>query len=189
MDAGPPDDPKIEDGRATLLCSSPGDAAAREPCADLLTPSDGDAADLLLISFTGTISDRLDTLRARGVDVDHSAAVILADQDAEAEAVDRTYAVESVETVDRLSDLGMTIRDVVAEWAYDGNPTLVCFDAVDDLIARAELEVVFEFLLVLIEGIRPWGAMAHFHFDPAAHDGETRRTLEPLFDDVVGYDA
>lgn len=181
----PPDDSRIDDGRAALLCSSPD---PRGSCLDAAVPSGAEAIDLLIVSFTGSPVDRLEAVRDRGLVVERSAVASVDDDPDEPGPVDRTYAVESVESVDRLSDLGMYIRDVVVEWAYDGNPSVVCFDAVDDLLARADLEVVFEFLLVVVEGIRPWGALAHFHFDPEAHDGATRRTLEPLFDEVVGLE-
>ena len=179
-----PEDPQIEDGRATLLCAPRGDGSAGDACFEHLTPEEGTVVDLLMVSFSGDAEDRLDALRGRGVTVDR-VAVATVDGSVSAGEVDRAYAVESIESMERLSDLGTYVRDVVADWAYDGNPSVVCFDAVDDLIVRSGLEVAFEFLLVLIEGVRPWGVDAHFHFDPAAHDGETRRTLEPLFDDVV----
>ena len=179
-----PDDPQIEDGRATLLCAPRGDGSSGDACLEHLTPDDGSVVDLLMVSFSGNAEERLGALRGRGITVDR-VAVATVDGSVAAGEVDRAYAVESIQSMDRLSDLGMYVRDVVTDWAYDGNPSVVCFDAVDDLIDRSGLEVTFEFLLVLIEGVRPWGVDAHFHFDPAAHDGETRRTLEPLFDDVV----
>lgn len=186
MEEGGPDDPWMDRGSATLLCSSASAERIDEACVDLLVPSGAEAIDLLLVSLSGSAARRLDAIRERDVVVDRSAVTVVDDSTDGPDTIDRTYSVESVETVDRLSDLGMHIRDVVADWAYDGNPTVVCFDAVDDLIVRTDLEVTFEFFLVVVEGIRPWGAIAHFHFDPAEHEGETRRTIEPLFDELIG---
>ena len=180
------DDPGSGDGRAVLVCSPAGGGGPWDACADLLSPGEDDPVDLLYVCFSGDPAARLDALRERGVSLDRTAVASIG-ADVEGADPDRTYTVGDIEAVEELSDLGMYVRDAVFDWADRDGPTAVCFDSVTEMLERADLELTFEFLLVLIEGIRPSGAVAHFHFDPEAHDGQTRRTLEHLFDETIEH--
>jgi len=191
-DRGREDDTEPADtasGRAILLCAPSESLTRHDACLDLLVPTDGDAVDVLCVSLSGDPVDHLEAIRSQGVDVARTAlASVGADRGVD-EDLDRSFSVESLETVDQLSDLGMYVREVLEDWAASDAPSVVCFDSVDDLLERADLDLVFEFLLVFVEGIRPWDPTAHFHFDPDEHDGTTRRTLAHLFDDVVDVDG
>lgn len=174
-------------GRAVLVCSAADGGAPWDACDDLLRFGDDEPVDLLYVCFSGDPAARLDALRERGVPLGRTAVASIG-ADVEDLDPDRTYTVADIEAVEELSDLGMYVRDAVFDWAADDAPTAVCFDSVTAMLERADVELTFEFLLVLIEGIRPSGAVAHFHFDPDAHDGQTRRTLEHLFDETVELD-
>lgn len=174
------------DGRAVLVCS-PGEAEASwDACVDLLAPGDAEGVDLLYVCFSGDPTARLDALRERGVPIERTAVASIG-ADVDGADPDRSYTLGDIEAVEELSDLGMYVRDVVFDWADDDAHTAVCFDSITEMLSRADLELTFEFLLVLVEGIRPSGAAAHFHFDPDAHDAQTRRTLEHLFDETISH--
>lgn len=169
---------------AYLVHSIPDTADGTRHCADLLAPRGVETVDLLHVSFAGAPTVDRDYIEDRGVEIGRSALVLVGTGTGDV-AVDRTFSVDAVETTDHLSELGMSVRGVLDEWSTDGTHSVLCFDSVTDLVARADFELTFEFLLVLVEGIRQWDVTAHFHLDPAAADEQERRTLAQLFDDVI----
>ena len=174
--------PAARNGRSTLVFApAEGDGACPAPP----IPDEGDGVNALCVSFSGEPTARLDDLARRGTPLARTGVVVVGDDDVDAREPDLTVAVERLESVDALSELGTRVRNVTREWAEDDVPTVLCFDSVDDLLAIAGVELAFEFLLVLVEGIRPAGVVSHFHFDPDAHEGTSQRTIRQLFDDEV----
>lgn len=190
MGHGDASEPEPESGAARAVLVSGTSAAEHETaCTDLLEPSGADVVDVLFVSFLGVPRDRLETLRGRPVTVDRTAMITVGESGDAGFDPDRTVSLASVAAVDHLSELGSSVRDVLHDWAEKDATSVLCFDSVTALLERADLELTFEFLLVLIEGIRPTGTISHFHIDADAHDTTTLRTLEHVFDEVLELDG
>lgn len=169
-------------GNCILICGS-GDAAG--PCPSLGLPDDAEGLDVLCVTFDGAVHDRLDAMRAWGLPIERTGVVAVGTAVDVSEPSDRAVELPVVEDVDQMSDLGTNVRDTLQSWADDDVPSAMCFDSVTALLEVVDLDLAFEFLLVLTESIRPTGVTAHFHFDPSVADDESRRTIEHLFDHVV----
>lgn len=166
------------EGRAVLVRSP-----AAGACAERLDRSAATAVDLLLVSVDGDASGRLEAIRGRGHPIDRVRVVTVGG--ATTPEADRSFAVEDVQSVEELSELGRYVRDVVVEWGGGEAATVVCFDSVTALLARVDLPLTFEFLLVLVDAIRPAGATAYFLHEPGAHDEQTLRTIQHIFDETI----
>lgn len=86
-----------------------------------------------------------------------------------------------------LGELGTTISLYLDDWST--RRTLVCFHAIDDLLAHVETETAFRFLHVLTRRLAEADALGQFSLDSASVEESTVRTLEPLFDSVDELDA
>ena len=169
-------------GRAILVCAP----ADRPPtCPAVGITDDADAVNVLCVSIDGDPESRLRAIRAWGVGLERIGLVTVGTDEVAPSNPDRTYAIDVIEDIDQLSALGTNVRDTLSEWATAGVPTVLCFDSVTSLLDRVDIELTFEFLLVLTESIRGIGAVSHFHFDPTRREGADRRTLEHVFDHVV----
>lgn len=169
-------------GSAILVCAP---ADRRPTCPAVGVPDDVDALDVLCVSIDGDPEARLGAIRDWGVELDRTGIVTVGAGAAAPEHSDRSYTMDVIEDVEQLSALGTNVRDTLRSWEDGDSPTVLCFDSVTGLLGRADMDLTFEFLLVLTEAIRGSGAVSHFHFDPTAHQGADRRTLEHVFDHVV----
>mgnify|MGYP000041102487 CR=1 FL=1 len=68
--------------------------------------------------------------------------------------------------------------------AFDGD-AVVCFDALSELVEDAGLVRTFRFVNRFAAELRETNDVAHFHFDPDAHDTRTFDALTTVFDAVV----
>lgn len=168
---------------STILVCAPAD---RQPtCPAVGVPDDVDTLNALCVSIEGDPESRLGAIRDWGVTLDRTGVVTAGSGGTVPEGPDRSYTIDVIEDVEQLSALGTNVRDTIRSWADGDSPTVLCFDSVTGLLARADMDLTFEFLLVLTEAIRGSGAVSHFHFDPTVHQGADRRTLEHVFDHVV----
>lgn len=87
-----------------------------------------------------------------------------------------------------LGTLGARVDEFLSAWADNNHQTLVCFQALDDLLERGDLTSVFDFLDRLTNRVDATDAAAHYHIDGEQWDDETLATLEPLFETVVEHD-
>lgn len=169
-------------GSAILVCA-PGDRSVTCPAVGV--PEGVDSIDVLCVSIEGAPDARFAAIKEWGVALNRTGVVGVGADGSTPVDPDRAFSMDVTEDVEQLSTLGTNVRDTLQDWADVDNPTVLCFDSVTELLARADVDLTFEFLLVLTEAIRESGAVSHFHFDPAAHDGADRRTLEHVFDHVV----
>ncbi|GAA0647082.1 DUF7504 family protein [Salarchaeum japonicum] len=82
-----------------------------------------------------------------------------------------------------LSSVRERVRDI------EGDPGVVCFDALSPLIADIGLTRTFRFVHRLMPELRERDVTAHFHFDPAANDRQTLDAITTVFDAVVRADG
>lgn len=184
----------LEEASTILLLASALDPLAEEACSNLLTLAPGRGRDrVLAISFTKTADDRLTTWEA--CDAGHVPAEVGVVGGPEVVPADTTcddHDVEiSIATVDHpgnLTQLGVAISEYLDAWD-DGDGLAVCFHSLTTLLQYADRDCVFRFLNVLTRELADADAVAHFHMDPRAHDGETLATLVSVFDAVIETDG
>lgn len=157
---------------------------------------------LLLVSLGGDPASRLDRWRRAGGLPAAAVALVTAESTrsgtASADGTAGTVGLPpgpdgtegpsiSTTTVtgpDDLTGIGIAIGSCLDAWANDTGPTHVCLDSVTTLVQYVGPRKAFQFLHVVTGRLTAAGALAHFHFDPSAHDGRTVATVESLFSDV-----
>lgn len=186
-------------GSANVLLLTPAlSAADDEACIDLLTVTDPPEEDVLSITVTQSVDDRLELWQSYVGDLPSQAGIISVDEVTRSATVSTDTAGEqplptpiSIETVTDpgdLTGLGIAISKYLSNWAGSPNRTVVCFHSLTTLLQYADLERVFRFLHLLTGRLKSADAVAHFHLDPGAHDAQTVNTLSQLFDVVVEHD-
>lgn len=189
----------VVDPPANVLLEAPSLSEA----AAAVCPSVGgtDAGGLLLVSLSGDPATRLDRWRRAGR-LPAAVALVTAEEtrsgaasaDGSAGTTGRLPGVSgpdgtaiSTTTVagpEDLTGIGIAIDSCLDAWAEDPATTHVCLDSVTTLVQYVGPRKAFQFLHVVTGRLSSAGALAHFHFDPAAHDQRTVATVESLFPDV-----
>lgn len=167
-------------------------------CVDLLEPPGADDRDLLFVTFVQSPDERLERYRSTSEaeaparvgfvdagDSTRSAAAVAGSSATPADAI----SVRTVSNAGDLTDLGIKLSTYLSEWSPDGRRIVVCVHSLSTLLQYADLQRVFRFLHVLTGRVRSADALAHYHMDPAAHDGQTRNTLSTLFDGIAEWDG
>ena len=185
-----------EDTHNVLLLAPPTDAHAEDGCVDLMTVEPPAGEDVLYVTFTESPDQRLEAWR-RGTDDERPAKLGFVNvDDSSRSAVESSPArsgtalsVRSVSNPADLTDLGIQLDAYLAEWADDGNRTVVCFHSVTTLLQYVDLQRAFRFFHVITGRVRESDARAHYHVDPSAHDVRTMNTLMTLFGAVAEWDG
>lgn len=163
-----------------------------EACSELLTVEPYSDENLLRVTFDDEAGSR-----ARGLRPDTRPANLgvlsvgdftrsTATSSGLADGPGRVQAA-TVPDADDLAAIGIHIGEFLAAWAENDHRTVVCFDSLDDLLARTDLARAFGFLYLLTKRVMAGDAVAHYHLDATAHDDRTVATLEPLFDDCIEH--
>lgn len=97
------------------------------------------------------------------------------------------YAVRTVHP-DDLTGLGIAVNESLTNVASGDRDAVVTFESVTALLQYVDTQRTFRFLHVLTSRIRAVDALGVFFIDPAAHDEQTVRTIDALFDAVVERD-
>lgn len=101
--------------------------------------------------------------------------------------------VETVDAPGNPTGLGVATIDALetlscADPQDSDGSTTACFDSITALLQYVDGETAFRFLHALGAAFDDADVAAHYHLNPGAHDEETLRTLEPLFDVVWEYE-
>lgn len=170
--------------------------AAREVCPNV--GSEGDR-NVLVVALSGDPEARLDRWRRCG-GLPKNVGVVTVDETRASAATDGGStvarapdgAVVSTTTVSGPGDLtgiGIKLGKCLSAWENGTGTTHVCFDSITTLLQYVGPRKAFRFLHVVTRRIEEVDGVAHFHFDPSAHDRQTVATIESLFSDVYAYDA
>lgn len=160
-----------------------------------------DPGGLLLVSLSGDPATRLDRWQSAGRLPAVVALVTAEEMRSGAASTEKSAgttglhpgvtgpdgAAISTTTVagpDDLTGIGIALDSWLDVWADDPATTHVCIDSVTTLVQYVGPRKAFQFLHVVTGRLASAGALAHFHFDPAAHDQRTVATVESLFSDV-----
>jgi hypothetical protein len=177
-----------DDGTVLLLAPSVG-GAERDACTGLLGHHDAANARTVHVLYMESAIERYRLVESRLPDHPVESAVVAVGAGGVVgrrgpEPPAEHYHVQRLTDPADLTGLGMTLSDVLGEWAAAGDVTL-CFDSLSILMQYADTERVFRFLHVLTNRLTELGASAHFHLDPAAHDERTVAQLAQAFDSRV----
>lgn len=184
----------LRDAANILLLASPMDTGVDEACLDLLMVDAPSQEDVLYITFTGTMNDRLSAWRNR-VDGEPPAKVGLicvgemTRSAASHSNVSRSSAgpvsITTISDPGDLTGIGITLNEYLSQWDGDGNRLVGCFDSLTSLLQYTDIDAAFRFLHVVTGRFTAAGAVGHYHLDPSAHDDQTVNSLIGLFDAVV----
>lgn len=106
------------------------------------------------------------------------------DRVADAAAPDTDVDAELVDSAGNLTDLGVTLTEVLDGQGDTDRRTALCFQSLTVLLQYSDEDVVYRFLHTLTAHLRTLGVVGHFHLHVDAHDEETIARLRPLFDRV-----
>jgi hypothetical protein len=81
-----------------------------------------------------------------------------------------------------LQDLGETISRIVEEQDTANNKLVVGFDILSEVIAKFDLQTVFQFLHVLTSRLEQVDALSYFYVNKQARSSSTINVLDQLFD-------
>lgn len=180
-----------------LLAPSLG-SRAEEGCMTLSTIVSPSDASVLVITANQTPDDRLDAWRMHADELPAELAFIDVGGTTRAAAAGTTvstggtgpeFSVETISNPGNLTRLGVTVSNVLSEWAGGERRPVVCFRPLTTILQYAEVQQVFRFLHELTRLAKGADALAHYHMDPAAHGEEERNRLKTLFDAVVEPDG
>jgi hypothetical protein len=152
--------------------------------------------NVLLVSLSGSPERRLDAWKRNG-QLPRKVAVIstvdtrtaVADGTTAMTAGDTTVATTTISEPSDLTGIGIKMNKCLSSWKDDDCPTEVCFDSVTALLQYVDIERAFRFLHVASRRVESVDALAHYHIDPGAHEGQTLATVRSLFTDVFRYDT
>jgi hypothetical protein len=184
-------DGRPEIGSNVLLKGKPLAAAGYDRCADLLAVGQSECTYVLLVSITGSPHVRAQTVGSLLNDDPEEVAVIATSPDSGTSATDFPSKVPAVSTTisnrkpSDLTGLGVSIMDHFSDWQDDDATIAVCLDSITPLLQYNGLDEVFHFLRIVTDEVESADAVAHYHFDPTAHDDQTEQRLCTLFDRIV----
>lgn len=173
---------------STAALSSDGDRL----CTELLAGKEESDRNVLWVSYAAA-SKRIDRFREHtgGPATDATAIVVegAGPSGGEGEAGGLPDGVDRISAgPNDLTQLGIAVTEQLQEWADGNRRAVVCFDSLTALLQYSDRDAAYEFLHVVTGRIRSVDAVAHFHFDPSAHDDQTFAQVATLMDAVVEVD-
>lgn len=166
-----------------------------DACADCFVGEAVGDARVLAISYTRSADEVLESWRNQSGGTPEALAVVTVGEMTRSAAVSagtpevgETTAVESLESPDDLTGLGIVIGQQLTRWEDGDEPVYLCFDSLTVLLQYVDLQRAFRFLHVLSGRVAGFGVHAHYHLDPTAVDDRTVATVTSLFDAVVRYE-
>lgn len=84
-----------------------------------------------------------------------------------------------------LRRLGTAVTLYLDDWADTGRETLVYVDALGPFVDASDIELVFQFLHLLVQTVDQFDADVVVRLDPSTTDDRTVKTFRTLFDEVV----
>lgn len=194
------DDRRGDPQSATALVLTPhAELGASGACSHRLTAAPPERENVLVVTYSQSLDEIITRWRDVAREMPAEFGVISFAEFSRSSAAQSAPTPHSVPggnvTLTTMSDagdlqgLGTAITLYLDDWTIEERRTVVCIDSLTAMLRERGTEEVFQFLHVLTGYIKRAGAYAHIHLDPGAHDSQTIRTLEPLFDAVYGSEA
>ncbi len=166
-------------------------------CQELLSLPDSTRENFLAVTFNGgeETHERLSTPGRHDGRPDRTGIITVGDVTRSASSCASPNArptgpvsTEAIADPRDLTRLGNTLSNYLEEWERNANQTVVCFRSLTALLQHVEPDRALKFLHILTGRIRTFGASAHFHLDPGAHNEQTVGKVMHFFDAVVEID-
>lgn len=178
-----------EYGRVSLLSGTTTRQDVQQKCIDHLTTG-SESTSLLFVTdrprseWVGRFTDGWESSG-----IDNATVVEVGERGSVDSSVSSNVSVElnAVEAASNLTDIALTISDVVGRWrAHDDDLHFsFCFDSLTYLLTQYQPEHVFRFSRAVEQYVLRVGGHGHFHLNPDAHDKRVVETLRTLFPDIV----
>jgi len=158
-----------------------------EACIDCLSASVPSQTRVVFFTCDEPPADRLAVWNEHiGEDPLEYVVLCVSCDDAAIEAVKGDVTrIERIDDPTDLVDIGTTVGGLLSDPTSNAVTRDLCVYSLTALIDHNDTRDVFTFLEVLTSSVDRAGARAHYHMDPTAHDPETVRTLEELFDEAI----
>jgi hypothetical protein len=167
--------------------------AARDACTDIVTGHDLSDTRVVHVTYTDSPADRYLHFEDRVGEHPEATAVVPVGAGGVSgargpEPPRDDYTVTPMSDPGDLTGLAMVTNEWLCRWASDPSPLTLCFDSLSILLQYADADRVYRFVHTLTGHLAGYGASAHFHMDPKAHDEATVARLSGLVDTVVEVD-
>lgn len=166
---------RVSGASSVLVLAADGNPEKPAACEDLLSDGPASAAGRVVgVSYRpdDAFYDRI--ARTGGRDADRTVVAVT--------GTESDHPGVETETIPDPADVPGAVRGRLD--GVDG-ASLVCFDAVEDLLADIGLTRTFRFVNGIAADLRDTDAVAHFHLDPDAGTGRAFDALATVFDAVV----
>lgn len=186
--------PQLGDVSNILLLVPSLDARDDEACVDLQTIAHPDGENVLSVTITQSVDDRMAVWRSHMGDLLPSKIGFISVGTMTRSTTDGgdnsdhrrdALAVDNVADPGDLSAISSAIMRYLSVWEDDSNQTILCFHSLTALLQHANQEAVHRFLDALADRVRSTGTIAHYHCDPTVHRQETLDLLTQPVDAVV----
>lgn len=157
--------------------------------------SQPDRSDVITVSFAGSPARWLDDWQdegsppARATVVTGDAAAWLAghprDRLESTVTDDTDVRVELVDSPRNLTDLGVTLTQLLETHGERDSTTTLCIRSLTVLLQYSDSDAIYRFLHTLVGHLDRFEVSGHFHLHAGAHTEDVVASLEPLFDRVV----
>lgn len=186
--------PELE-GSSNILVLGPLRGTAEDRCClNLLSGVATDPRNILFVTLTRSVDDRLETWRRRMEDAPANMTVLSLGEQTRTSGVKETVTVKDGPddvTITSLADpsdltrLGITLTDQLSALPDEGAGSSICVHSLTSLLQYVDARRLFRFLHILQKKVDTVGAVAHYHMDPDTHDQQTVSVFETLFETVV----
>lgn len=179
---------------AVLLLDESLNPSADPPKAVRVPPVSIEDSDTLVITFSAdAVEEWRDVMALHSTDRSVVGRILLAGdftrsggaQLAETKVHSNDLQLDTVPDPTNLTAIGLLIAHFLEECESRDNRPVVCFQSITELLQHVSLQKTYHFLTLVLSRLRLAGAAGYFYLDPAAHDEQTRLTLESLFDTVA----
>jgi hypothetical protein len=180
-------------GKNVLLLVPPVHPGDLDGCLDLLSVKDPSELNVWSFGVTLSPNHRVEQWERTVGESPGAFRIVSATSMAEDEARDLAVAynfdpepyIFTIRNPGALPRIGLALREALEEWEENDRHTVVCFHSISSLSQYASDTEIYQLLNTMTSDITSAGALAHYHLDPGAHDGETLARYRGLFDAII----
>lgn len=175
-----------------LLVAPPADEREFDCCVDLLTVAEPPSLNVWSLGISLPPDERLRHWEARRDDYPGDYRIVSGQPLPQGQTEERsqeldydpTTRITTLQDPKNLTRLGIELTESLTAWEGDGNRDVICFHSITTLLQQVPADRALRFLTQFATQARTFGAHAHYHVNPRAHDEQLLERLTELFDGV-----